>query len=221
MQEATLRHLELNDLAPEIYPRGEHQLVVGPRHDRLMPYITIPSELEGLAAAIHDGSTVGELFVRHRDHTELLIKTLWLLFRLGVAESMEKLPDGPTALPVDLPEVDDPADLPRQESPADDLPPDEDSTMREVRLLISRAAWSAAIPKLRGLVRTYPNSVSVLSALAWSVYNMGATPRGDETSAQTEALELLDRALGVDPEHALSNHYLNRITGRSVVEGMN
>jgi len=221
IQEAALRHLELNDLAPEIYPRSEHQLIVGPRYARLMPYITIPSELEGLGSAIHDGSTVGELFIRHRDHSELLIKMLWLLFRLGVAESMEKLPDAPTSLPVDLPEEDGLADLLPPDLPADDLPPDEDSSMREVRLLMSRDAWSAVIPKLRGLVRSYPESVTVLSALGWSIYNMGATPGGDDMAAEKEALDLLERALAIDAEHALSNHYLNRIKGGSVVEGLN
>jgi hypothetical protein len=216
MQEATLRHLELNDLAPEIYPRSEHQLVVGPRHDRLMPYITMPSKLDGLGAAILDAVTVGELFVRYRAHTETLIKMLWMLFRLGIAESAEKLPDPPTTLNLDEAEEAAPASGPPPLG--SDLPADEDSTMREVRLLMSREAWSAAIPKLRGLARSYPESVAVLSGLGWCVYNLGSMPGADEMQAQDEATELLERALALDPEHALSNHYLSRIAGRAVIE---
>ena len=74
--------------------------------------------------------------------------------------------------------------------------------MREIRLLMGREAWSAAIPRLRGLARSYPKSVSVLSALAWSIYNMGSTPKGDEMAAQEEALQLLEQALAIDSELA-------------------
>ena len=90
--------------------------------------------------------------------------------------------------------------------------------MREIRLLMSREVWSAAIPKLRGLARSYPDSVAVLSALGWSVYNLGSMPGADEMDAQNEAIEMLERALALDSDHALSNHYLSRITGRAVIE---
>ncbi len=216
IQEATLRHLELNDLAPEIYPRGEHRLMPGPRHARLMPYLLIPVGLDGLSAAIQDGKTVGELFVTYRAHTEVLIKMLWLLFRLGIAESMERLPDSPTVLPVGQDEeYAEPIPPPTVTA---DLPVEEMSTMREIRLLMSREVWSAAIPKLRGLARSYPESVTVLSALAWCVYNLGGPAEGDEDAAQDEAIALLERVLSLDSEHALAHHYLNRITGRPVVE---
>ena len=216
LQEATLRHLELNDLAPEIYPRGEHRLVPGPRHARLMPYLVMPDGLEALPAAIQDGKTVGELFVTYRAQTEALIKMLWLLFRLGISESMEQLPDSPIALPVDLPEdQDEPVPPPPVTA---DLPPEEMSTMREIRLLMSRDVWSAAVPKLRGMARSYPESVTVLSALAWCIYNLGATAGGDESAAQDEAVSLLERVFAIDSEHALAHHYMNRITGRPVIE---
>jgi CheY-like chemotaxis protein len=217
MQEATLRHLELNELAPEIYPRGEHRLVPGPRHARLMPYVVLPEVLDGLAEAISEGMTVGELFVTYRVHTEKLIKMLWLLFRLGIAESMEKLPDSPTELPVGLSGDEDNEPVPPPPVTAD-LPFEEMSTMREIRLLMSREAWSAATPKLRGLARSYPESVSVLSALGWCVYNLGVMPGGDEDTARDEAISLLERVLSLDPEHALAHHYMNRISGRPVIE---
>ncbi len=218
--QATLRHLELNDLAPEIYPRAEHRLVPGPRHEVLLPYLTIPPELNGLAAAIGNGSTVGELFVTHRAHTEQLIKVLWLLFRLGIAESLEQLPDVPEVLPTGLPTAPDVTSDAPPDLPDHDLPFDEAPTLREIGLLMSREAWSAAIPKLRGLARSYPESVAVLSSLAWCVYNLGSRPDRDAEAAQEEAIELLDQVLAIDPEHALGNHYMNRITGRAVVESL-
>ena len=215
MQEATLRHLDLNELAPEIYTRGEHRLIRGPRHDRLMPYLVLPEGLAGLAAAIQDGQPIGEIFVTYRLHTEQLIKMLWLLFRLGIAESMEKLPEAPTALPVGLPDDEEPIPPPPVTA---DLPLEEMSTLREIRLLMSKDLWSAATPKLRGLARSHPESVTVLSALAWCVYNLGATPGGDEEASRDAAIALLDRVFSIDPEHALAHHYMNRITGRPVIE---
>jgi hypothetical protein len=138
------------------------------------------------------------------------------LFRLGIAESMERLPDSPTVLPVGQDEeYAEPIPPPTVTA---DLPGEEMSTMREIRLLMSREVWSAAIPKLRGLARSYPESVTVLSALAWCVYNLGGPAEGDEDAAQDEAIALLERVLSLDSEHALAHHYLNRITGRPVVE---
>lgn len=92
------RFLSVNELAPDIQHRSPHEFLQGSRYRRLVPYLDIPAELDGLTSCLDSGVTVSALFRRFGTAQEALIKTLWLMFGLGIADSLppavEDLPLG-------------------------------------------------------------------------------------------------------------------------------
>jgi CheY-like chemotaxis protein len=99
--EAVGRFLPVNHLAPDILPRASHHFLRGHRYRRLFPYLELPPALIGLDQAMESGLTVGDLFTKFAAAREDLIKYLWLMFRLGIAESMEAAPRPPERLTPD------------------------------------------------------------------------------------------------------------------------
>ena len=85
--DAVRRFLSINELAPDIEPRSSHQFVEGPRFRQLIPYFQLPPEHGSITERFDSGITVGDLFRQHPHSQELLVKALWLMFRLGIADS--------------------------------------------------------------------------------------------------------------------------------------
>lgn len=96
--EAVRRYGAVNDLAPEIYPRTKQILVRGARFRRLFPYLDLPASLEGLGADLEAQRTVGDVFKKYARHSEDLIKYLWLIFRLGIGDTLDAPPAAPDQL---------------------------------------------------------------------------------------------------------------------------
>ena len=85
--DAVRRFLSINQLAPDIEPRSSHHFVEGPRFRQLIPYFHLPPEHGGLVDRFDSGATVADLFREHPQSQEMLVKALWLMFRLGIADS--------------------------------------------------------------------------------------------------------------------------------------
>jgi CheY-like chemotaxis protein len=102
--EAIRRYGAVNDLAPEIYPRTSQVLVRGARFRRLFPYLDLPPALKDLGSDIEADRTVGDVFKRYARETEDLIKFLWLMFRLGICDTIEATPSPPDQLVEKRPE---------------------------------------------------------------------------------------------------------------------
>ncbi len=117
--EAVRRFLSVNELAPDIQHRSPHEFLEGSRYRRLVPYLDLPDELDGLLTCLDSGITVSELFRRYGAAHEALIKNLWLMFSLGIADS---LPPSVQELGPDEPE---PAATPPPTPVLRDEPPDD------------------------------------------------------------------------------------------------
>ena len=87
--EAVRRFLNVNELAAEIEPRTSQVLVEGPRYRRLVGYLKLPVEVGSLLECMKGDTTIGELFQRFGMAHESLIKHLWLMFSLGIAETLD------------------------------------------------------------------------------------------------------------------------------------
>ena len=85
--EGVRRFLSINELAPDIEPRSAHQFTEGPRFRQLIPYFKLPSEHGGIVEQFDSGVTVADLFRQHPSSQEMLVKALWLMFRLNIADS--------------------------------------------------------------------------------------------------------------------------------------
>jgi len=87
--EAVRRFLTVNELAAEIEPRSPQVLVEGPRYRRLVGYLQLPVEVGGLLECMSGDTTIGALFRRFGMAHETLIKNLWLMFAVGIADTVE------------------------------------------------------------------------------------------------------------------------------------
>jgi CheY-like chemotaxis protein len=86
--EATRRFLTVNDLAADIEERSGHVLERGPRFKQLVPYFELPMAHGDLSMFFGQEDTViAQLFRQNPHAQEELVKALWLLFRLEIADS--------------------------------------------------------------------------------------------------------------------------------------
>lgn len=86
LAEVVQRYLDINDLAPEVHAVSDRSLVRGRRYRQLYPYLGVPRELDGLGADLKRGADVASLFRSYSAHSETLIRLLWLMLKLNVAE---------------------------------------------------------------------------------------------------------------------------------------
>ncbi|MEE2829729.1 MAG: response regulator [Myxococcota bacterium] len=100
LSEAVGRYLGVNELAPDIHPRAHQVVQPGPRFRRLVSYLSLPEELEGLLDQLDGGRTVGDIFKKFGNAQDQLIRSLWLMFSLGIAEA-GPAPDVPSSPPAD------------------------------------------------------------------------------------------------------------------------
>ncbi|MCO4772974.1 MAG: response regulator, partial [Deltaproteobacteria bacterium] len=84
--EVVQRYLSANELAPEVYAAGGRHLVRGKRYRQLFPYLDLPESLSTLGAQLKRGSTVNDLFGSFASARDDLLRILWLMLRLGIAE---------------------------------------------------------------------------------------------------------------------------------------
>ncbi len=87
LAEVVQRYMSANELAPEVYGTGSRHLVRGKRYRQLFPYLDLPRALEGLGRDLKTGSTVDDLYRKYREVQDDLLRLLWLMLRLGIAES--------------------------------------------------------------------------------------------------------------------------------------
>jgi DNA-binding response OmpR family regulator len=87
LSQVCARWLTLNDVAPDIHALGERTLVRSDRFRALMPHVELPHVLGELPALLKAGATPSRLFRAFGAHTEDLLRTLWLMLRLGMIES--------------------------------------------------------------------------------------------------------------------------------------
>jgi len=132
--EAVRRYGAVNDLAPEIYPRTSQILVRGTRFRRLFPYLDLPPALTQLGPDMQAECSVGDIFKKYARDTEDLIKYLWLMFRLGISDTVEAPPAPPDQLRPPAPAAErepDPAPV-----PAPEPPPEEDGLTDRARAIL-------------------------------------------------------------------------------------
>ena len=98
LAEAVELYMSVDALAADLQARNEHLFVAGTRRRRLGSYLTLRPSLAGLDQDIDSGCTVEDLFHKYAADREGLIRTLWLMFRLGVADSVEVTPPLPDQL---------------------------------------------------------------------------------------------------------------------------
>ena len=91
---AVRRFLTINELAADLERHSEQNFIEGARFQRLFPYIELPESLSGLVDCMDRGIRVSQLFGRFAANNELLIKYLWLMFNLGIADSLPSLDNG-------------------------------------------------------------------------------------------------------------------------------
>jgi CheY-like chemotaxis protein len=89
LAEAVRQYMGVDELAPDLESRSEQLFVSGTRRRRLGSYLLLPDGLSGLESDMDSGCTVGRLFQTHASRTDVLIPTLWLMFRIGIADSVE------------------------------------------------------------------------------------------------------------------------------------
>ncbi len=98
LAEAVTHYMAVDELAGDLQSRSDHLFVEGSRRRRLGSYLQLPTGLGGLDADIGSGCTVDSLFPKYSAHSQALIQTLWLMFRLGIADSTEAAPEAPRQL---------------------------------------------------------------------------------------------------------------------------
>ena len=86
LAEVVQRYMSANELAPEVYEAGGRHLVRGPRYRQLFPYLDLPRALEGLGSDLWTGATVDGLYRKYPEVRDDLLRMLWLMLRLGIAE---------------------------------------------------------------------------------------------------------------------------------------
>jgi DNA-binding response OmpR family regulator len=87
--EAVHRFLTVNDLAADIEHRSLEVLIEGSRFRRLVGYLKLPVELGGLLECMRGDTTVGQLFQKFGMACDALIKNLWLMFSLDIADTLQ------------------------------------------------------------------------------------------------------------------------------------
>jgi len=97
--EVVQRHLAANELAPAVQAVSRRQLTRGTRYRQLFPYLNLPEALSDLGATLKRGVTVEELFKLYPAHTDALLRTLWLMLRLQIAEPRPVSPPERLAVP--------------------------------------------------------------------------------------------------------------------------
>lgn len=98
LAEAVDLFMPVDQLAVDLHARSDQLFVTGARRRRLGSYLELRPSLRGLDEAVDSGCTVGSLFSRFADDRDGLIRTLWLMFQLGVADSVEAPPPLPDQL---------------------------------------------------------------------------------------------------------------------------
>ncbi len=93
--EAVRRFLSVNELAADIEPRNSELLVEGSHYRRLVGYLKLPVEVGALLECMAGDTSVGTLFQRFCMAREALIKNLWIMFSLGIADTIAG-PEQPT-----------------------------------------------------------------------------------------------------------------------------
>ncbi len=86
LAEVVQKYMDINQLAPDVQEASGRALVRGRRYRQLYPYLEVPTALAGLADALKVGTGVDQLFRSYPAHSETLIRLLWLMLRLQVAE---------------------------------------------------------------------------------------------------------------------------------------
>jgi len=86
LAEVVQKFMDINDLAPAVHEASDRALVRGRRYRQLYPYLGVPPELKSLGADLKRGANVGQLFRAYATHSDTLIRLLWLMLRLNVAE---------------------------------------------------------------------------------------------------------------------------------------
>ena len=86
LAEVVQKYMDINDLAPDVHAASDRALVRGRKFRQLFPYLGVPRELEGVSADLKRGADVAQLFRNYSAQSEALIRLLWLMLRLGVAE---------------------------------------------------------------------------------------------------------------------------------------
>lgn len=86
--EAVRRFVTVDELAADIVPRSAEMLVEGARYRRLVGYLKLPVEVGALLECMSGDTSVGMLFQRFGMAREALIKNLWVMFRLGIADTV-------------------------------------------------------------------------------------------------------------------------------------
>lgn len=98
LAEAVQRYLGVDELTPDLAERTDDLFVEGSRRRQLGSYLQLSPGLDGLLDAMDGSCTVGDLFARYPTEREVLVPALWLMFRLGIADS----PGAPPAPPKQL-----------------------------------------------------------------------------------------------------------------------
>jgi|GEM_PF-1510600 len=83
-----IRDIPLREFGGELGKRSTQLLVPGAHHRRLHAELALPPELDWLDAAMANGLAIKDLLAAG-DHPEQLLKTVWLLVRLGIADTVD------------------------------------------------------------------------------------------------------------------------------------
>jgi DNA-binding response OmpR family regulator/curved DNA-binding protein CbpA len=85
-----VQKIPLKDLGEEMARRSEHLVVRGGEFDRLHSELSLPATLDWLGSSLSEGIQLSTLLERQRGHPGLVIRALWLMVRLGIADTVSE-----------------------------------------------------------------------------------------------------------------------------------
>ncbi len=83
-----LERVPVRDLAADLAPRSALRVVRGPEFDRLHTELSLPRNLDWLEGALDEGVTLQQLLARPRADREQLLRSLWFMLQLGIADAV-------------------------------------------------------------------------------------------------------------------------------------
>lgn len=191
--EIVQRYFSANELAAEVQASSGGHLVRGKRYRQLFPYLNLPESLAGLGQELKRGVTTDELFRSYATATDDLLRMIWLMLRLGIAEPR-------SVEPPERSEVLRFREPPRPEAPPSVSEPfarDDwmDNASRDV-LLNYLALMEADFFSILGVDRDTSNAeVTAAYEDRMQRYSLTRLPPTASTDVRTKAKELLVRLL--------------------------
>ncbi len=192
------RYVGANELAPEVSAVANRQLARGDRYRQLFPYLNLPVTLDGLASRLKRGTTADELFRAYPDASDDLLRFLWLMLRLGIAETRSISTPDRLGVPVDQmtePRDPPPPTLPRTLSEPFAQAPGTDAASREV-LADYLALMEADCFTLLDVSREATDAeIAAAYEARMRRYSLTRLPPTASTDVRAKAKELLVRML--------------------------